>query len=76
VLCFGQDFDDVVICKADCVARGPDYRVRARDARIRVTPDHQNQCLSSTRNNSTTMAPIDDALAAINALELGEKLVY
>ena len=41
-----------------------------------MTPDHQNQCLSSTRNNSTTMAPIDDALAAINALEPGEKLVY
>ncbi|KAF1926990.1 uncharacterized protein M421DRAFT_188595 [Didymella exigua CBS 183.55] len=30
----------------------------------------------STRNNSTTMAPINNALAAIQALKLGENLVY
>ncbi|KAF1923476.1 uncharacterized protein M421DRAFT_406685 [Didymella exigua CBS 183.55] len=30
----------------------------------------------STCNNSTTIAPIDNALAAIRALKPGEKLVY
>jgi hypothetical protein len=32
--------------------------------------------LSSTRNNSTTMAPIDDAVAAIKLLEDGEHFMY
>ena len=52
------------------------YRVRARNARSRATPGYPKQHPSSARNNSTTMAPIDDALAAIEALEPGEKLVY
>ncbi|KAF1931003.1 uncharacterized protein M421DRAFT_364190 [Didymella exigua CBS 183.55] len=52
------------------------YSVRARDDRIRVTTEHQKLHLSSTRHNSTTMAPINDAIAAIKALKLGEKLVY
>jgi hypothetical protein len=30
----------------------------------------------STRNNSTTMAPIDDAIAAIESREAGEKFTY
>ncbi|KAJ8113922.1 hypothetical protein OPT61_g4067 [Boeremia exigua] len=52
------------------------YRVCARNARSRVTPDHDKIAQTSTRNNSTTMAPIDEALAAIEALGPGEKLVY
>ncbi|KAF2865772.1 hypothetical protein BDV95DRAFT_623534 [Massariosphaeria phaeospora] len=52
------------------------YRVRARNARSRATPDHQNSTHTSTRNNSTAMAPINDALAAIKALDSGKKLVY
>jgi len=52
------------------------YRVRARNARSRATPGYPKQHPSSARNNSTTMAPINDALAAIEALEPGEKLVY
>jgi hypothetical protein len=35
-----------------------------------------NSTYTLTRNYSTTMAPIDDALAAIEALDSGEKLVY
>lgn len=49
---------------------------------IRVTPGVAQRPISinsthtSTRNNSTAMAPIDNALAAIKALDLREKLVY
>jgi len=39
-------------------------------------PITTNGTHTSTRDNSTTMSPIDDALAAIEALELGETLVY
>jgi hypothetical protein len=35
-----------------------------------------NSTHTSTRNYSTAMAPINDALAAIEALDPGEKLVY
>jgi len=41
-----------------------------------VIPDCDKIVQTSTRNNSTTMAPINEALAAIEALELEEKLVY
>jgi len=51
-------------------------RVCARNARSRVTPNRDKIAQTSTRNNSTTMAPIDEALAAIEALELEKKLVY
>jgi hypothetical protein len=37
---------------------------------------HQFNPPFSTRDISTTMAPIDDALAAIEARELGEDIVY
>jgi hypothetical protein len=52
------------------------YRVRARNARSRATPDRDNTSPFLTRCNSTTMAPINNALAAVEALEPGEKLVY
>ena len=35
-----------------------------------------NSTHTLTRDNSTAMAPINNALAAIKALDLGEKLVY
>jgi hypothetical protein len=35
-----------------------------------------NSTYTLTRDNSTAIAPIDNALAAIEALDLGEKLVY
>jgi hypothetical protein len=60
-------------CAARVRAR---YCVRARDARSRVTPDRDKTAQTSTRNNSTTIAPIDEALAAIEALGPEEKLVY
>ena len=41
-----------------------------------MTPDNQNSTHTSTRHTSTTMAPIDNALAAIKALKPEEKLVY
>jgi hypothetical protein len=50
------------------------YRVRARNARSRVTPDLQNLCQYSTRNNSTTITAIEAAIAHINALQPGENL--
>jgi hypothetical protein len=53
-----------------------DYRVRARNAWSRVTPDNQNSTHTSTRYTSTTIAPINNALAAIKALKLEEKLIY
>jgi hypothetical protein len=37
---------------------------------------HQFNPPFSTRDISTTMAPIDDALAASKARELGEDIVY
>jgi hypothetical protein len=43
------------------------YRVRAPRARIRLMPATRLNHQPSTRNNSTTMAPIDDAIAAIDA---------
>ena len=52
------------------------YRVRARNARSRATPDRDTLTYTLTRHNSTNMAPIDDALAAIEALKPEEKLVY
>ena len=39
-------------------------------------PITTNGTHTSTRDNSTTMAPINDALAAIEALKPEEKLVY
>jgi predicted DNA-binding protein (UPF0251 family) len=52
------------------------YRVRARDAQLRVmrTP-HQNTQISQP-HNSTNMAPIDDALAEIESLKHSEELSY
>jgi hypothetical protein len=52
------------------------YRVRARNARSRVTPDNQNSTHTATRYTLTTIAPINNALAAIKVLKLEEKLVY
>lgn len=52
------------------------YRVRARNARSRAAPDRDKLTYTSTRYNSTDMAPIDDARAAIEALKPGEELVY
>ena len=52
------------------------YRVRARNARSRATPDRDKLTYTLTRHNSTNIAPIGDALAAIEALKLEEKLVY
>jgi hypothetical protein len=52
------------------------YCVCARNARSRVTPNNQNSTYTSTRYTLTTMAPINNALAAIKALKLEEKLVY
>jgi hypothetical protein len=43
------------------------YRVRAPRARIRLMPATCLKHQPSTRNNSTSMAPIDDAIAAIDA---------
>jgi hypothetical protein len=43
------------------------YRVRAPRARIRLMPATRLNHQPSTRNNSTTIAPIDDAIAAIDA---------
>jgi hypothetical protein len=39
-------------------------------------PDRDKLTYTLTRHNSTNMAPIDNALAAIKALKPGEKLVY
>jgi hypothetical protein len=61
----GQDFY--------CGTNG--YRVRARNARSRVTPNNQNSTHTSTRYTLITIAPINNALAAIKALKLEEKLV-
>jgi hypothetical protein len=52
------------------------YRVRARNARSCVTPNNQNSTYTSTRHTLTTMAPINNTLAAIKALKLEEKLIY
>jgi hypothetical protein len=53
------------------------YRVRARDEPIRVTSHpNQNHTHTSTRDNLTTMAAIDKAVAAIEARGLGEKPKY
>jgi hypothetical protein len=52
------------------------YRVRAHNARSLATPDRDKQTYTPTRHNSTNIAPIDDALAAIEALKPGERLVY
>jgi hypothetical protein len=38
--------------------------------------DRQNRIPTSTRNISTNMSAIEAALAAIDALELGEKINY
>jgi hypothetical protein len=51
-------------------------RRRVLAVSVHVTPDRDKIAQTSTRNNSTTMAPIDEALAAIEALELEKKLVY
>ncbi|UPX11670.1 uncharacterized protein EKO05_0002264 [Ascochyta rabiei] len=52
------------------------YRVRARNARSRATPESSQLHYFLTRRISTTMAAIDKALTAINALKPGDKLVY
>jgi hypothetical protein len=43
------------------------YRVRAPRARIQLMPATRLKHQPSTRDNSTSMAPIDDAIAAIDA---------
>jgi hypothetical protein len=43
---------------------------------VRATPGFPKLAYTSTRNISTIMAPINNALAAIEALKPGEKLVY
>jgi hypothetical protein len=53
------------------------YRVRARDEPIRVTSHpNQNHTHTSTRDNSTTIAAINKAVAAIKARRLGKKPKY
>jgi hypothetical protein len=61
---------------ANDAVRTQGYRGRARNARSRATPDRDKIAQTSTRYYLTTMAPINDALAVIKALNLGEKLVY
>jgi hypothetical protein len=52
--------------------------VRSVHGNSACTPNTKitKQLPTLTRHNSTNMAPIDDALAAIKAQELGEQIVY
>jgi hypothetical protein len=52
------------------------YRVRARDAPLRVMHHPHQNTQTSQPHNSTTMAPIDDALTALESLQPGEKFSY
>ena len=44
-------------------------------SRARRTPNARLSVITSTRYNSTTMAPIDDAIADLESQEPGEKLI-
>ena len=52
------------------------YRARSPNARIQPTPGAPHIDVISTRNNSTTMPGINDALEQIRKLKPDEKLVY
>jgi hypothetical protein len=52
------------------------YPVRARDARVRVTPGQHQNSQYSTRDISITIAPIDGALADLESRKPGEPLIY
>ena len=52
------------------------YSARARAERLRVPNDHQKTHQYLTRNNTTNMPGIKDAITQINSLKPGEKLVY
>jgi transposase-like protein len=54
----------------------PWYRVCARAEHVRVPSTSAINTKYSTRHISTTMSPILDAIAAINALKPGEKIQY
>jgi hypothetical protein len=67
----------VVLCFKDKIGGNfLAYRVRARNARSRATPRILKSTQTLTRQSLTTIAPINNALAAIKLLKLGEKLVY
>ena len=52
------------------------YRVRARNAHLRVTPRETKRTHTSTRHNSTIMELIKAAIKAVKSQELGEDLSY
>ncbi|KAF2007585.1 hypothetical protein P154DRAFT_517254 [Amniculicola lignicola CBS 123094] len=52
------------------------YRVSSRNARSRVTHSCAHLINIAILDNSTNMAPIDEALAALKSLNLGEKINF
>ncbi len=52
------------------------YRVRARDAHVRVTRASPKSSQTFNHNISTTMTDINEALEYLNSLKLGEKFSY
>ncbi len=52
------------------------YRVRARNARVRVTPGQHQNTNYLEHDISTTIAAINKALADLESRELGEPFLY